>query len=133
MITFDYIFSYWIFLLFLFYYIVPFKYINPTLLLWIAFTEHTLSLIYYTYKGLPIITLTIYAFIIVVIKALPIYLLRDSKNKWNPVFSLSFFMIYLLYLNYYGTNIFEVYRKINESMIKGTPDTPFFYYLHLKI
>lgn len=128
MITIDFIFSYWIFILFLFYYITKFNPINPFLLLCGALIEQTFAFFYYVYKGLPIITLTIYVFIIVLIKGIPLYLLRNTK-KWNPIFSVSFFLSYLLYLQYKGTNLFEIYRKVNESMLKGTNDTPFFYYL----
>lgn len=129
MIGIDFIFSYWVFLLFIFYYITKFSKINPFILLCGALIEQTLALLYYVYIGLPTMTLTVYSFVIVLIKVIPLYLIRNSKNKWNPVFSLSFFLIYLLYLDYYGTNFIELYKKINNSMIKGTADTPFFYYL----
>ena len=129
MIGIDFIFSYWIFLLFIFYYITKFSKINPFLLLCGALTEQLLALLYYMYIGLPTMTLAIYAFIIVIIKVIPLYLIRNSKDKWNPVFSLSFFLAYLLYLHYQGTNFIEVYKKVNKSMIQGTNDTPFFYYL----
>jgi hypothetical protein len=129
MIGIDYIFSYWVFLLFIFYYITQIKYINPYLLLGVVFMEQIASFLYYVYIGLPFLTLTVYAIIIVLIKAIPLYLLRKSKNKWNPVFSLSFLAVYLIYLNYNGTNFVEVYKQVNESMIRGTNDTPFFYYL----
>ena len=129
MIGIDFIFSYWIFLLFIFYYITKFSKINPFLLLCGALTEQLLALLYYMYIGLPTMTLAIYAFIIVIIKIIPLYLIRKSKHKWNPVFSLSFFLAYLLYLHYQGTNFIEVYKKVNKSMIQGTNDTPFFYYL----
>ena len=133
MIGIDFIFSYWVFLLFIFYYITKshskFSKFNPFLLLTLVLTEQIASLLYYIYIGLPIATLAIYAFIIVLIKVIPLYLIRKSKHKWNPVFSLSFFLAYLLYLHYHGTNFIEVYKKVNKSMIQGTNDTPFFYYL----
>ena len=129
MIGIDFIFSYWVFLLFIFYYITKFSKINPFLLLCGALIEQTLALLYYVYIGLPTMPLAIYAFIIVIIKVIPLYLIRNSKDKWNPVFSLSFFLAYLLYLHYQGTNFIEVYKKVNKSMIQGTNDTPFFYYL----
>ena len=133
MIGIDFIFSYWVFLLFIFYYITnshsKFSKFNPFLLLSLVFIEQIASLLYYLYIGLPTMTLAIYAFIIVLIKVIPLYLIRNSKDKWNPVFSLSFFLAYLLYLHYQGTNFIEVYKKVNKSMIQGTNDTPFFYYL----
>jgi hypothetical protein len=129
MIEIDFIFSYWVFLLFIFYYITKFSKFNPFLLLTLVLTEQIASLLYYIYIGLPTMTLAIYAFIIVLIKVIPLYLIRKSKHKWNPVFSLSFFLAYLLYLQYHGTNFIEVYKKVNKSMIQGTNDTPFFYYL----
>jgi hypothetical protein len=129
MIPIDFIFTYWVFLLFIFYYITRFKYINPTILLWVALVEQVASFLYYTYIGLPILTLTVYAIIIVLIKAIPLYLIQSSKHKWNPGFSIFFFLTYLIYLKYNGTNIVEVYKQVNASMIRGTSDTPFFYYL----
>ena len=128
MIPIEYIFSYWIVLLFIFYYIAPIKAINPFLLLCIALIQQTTSLIYYIYLGISAFTLTIYALTILLLKVIPLYLIRDSKNKWNPVFSLSLFLVYLLYLHYNGTDFIEVYKKLHNSVVKETNDTPFFYY-----
>lgn len=130
MITIDFIFSYWIFLLFVVYLIYPTKYTNPFLLLCVALLEQTSSFIYYIYKGISFFILFIYLLLIISIKVIPLYLLRNSKNKFNPIFSILFFLIYLLYLKYYGTNFLQIYKQVNTSMIKGTNDTPFFYYLN---
>jgi hypothetical protein len=126
----DLIFSYWIFVLFIVYYTIhkyyELAFMNPTILLWIALCYQLLALMYYVYKKLPAIVLLLFFIIMLLVKALPLYLLRNSKGKNNVLFSLVFFIIYLAYLDYKGTSFIKVYEQLNESIVKVTDDSPFF-------
>jgi len=66
----------------------------------------------------------------VFIKVIPLYLIRKSKNKWNPLFSLSMILLYLLYLKAMNQDVFKIYRDLNDSIIHGTNESPFFYFIN---
>jgi hypothetical protein len=126
----DLIFSYWIFALFIIYYTFhkryELTYMNPTLLLSVALCQQILAFLYYVYEKLPWIVLLLYFIVILLFKVVPLYLLRNSNHKNNVGFSLVFFIIYLAYLDYAGTSFTNIYTQLNESMIKGANDSPFF-------
>ena len=130
MISLDYIFSYWIFLLFVVYLIYPTKYTNPTILLTIGLIEQILSILYFIYIGVKWSTLFIFFVIMFSIKIVPLYLLRRSKNKWNPVFSLSVILVYLLYLMVMKQDVFKIYLSLDDAIIRGTNESPFFYFIN---
>jgi hypothetical protein len=130
MISLDYIFSYWIFLLFVVYLIYPTKYTNPTILLTIGLIEQILSILYYIYIGVKWSTLFIFFVIMFSIKIVPLYLLRRSKEKWNPVFSLCVILAYLLYLMVMKQDVFKIYVSLDDSIIRGTNESPFFYFIN---
>lgn len=130
------IFSYWIFILFLIYYSFHNQYdigfMNPSLLLVFAIGHQFLTFLYYVYKKLPVVTLVVHFLVLLLFKALPLYLLRNSDHKNNVLFSLTFFIVYLAYLDYIGTNFNDVYHRINEYMINGTDDPFFKFFSFLK-
>ena len=126
----DYIFSYWIFFLFVAYLVYPTKYTNPIILLTLGLIEQALSIAYFIYIGISWSTVFIFFINMFFIKVLPLYLLRKSKNKFNPFFSILLFLLYLLYLKYHNQDFFKIYKDLNNSIIKGTSDSPFFYLLN---
>ena len=130
MISLDYIFSYWIFLLFVVYLIYPTKYTNPTILLTIGLIEQILSILYFIYIGVKWSTIFIFFIIMFSIKIVPLYLLRRSKDKWNPVFSLCIILAYLLYLMVMKQDVFKIYMSLDDSIIRGTNESPFFYFIN---
>ena len=126
----DYIFSYWIFFLFVAYLVYPTKYTNPTILLTLGLIEQSLSIAYFIYIGISWSTIFIFLINMFFIKVLPLYLIRRSKNKFNPFFSLSVIVVYFIYLKYHNQDFVKIYRDLNKSIIKGTNDSPFFYLLN---
>jgi hypothetical protein len=130
MISPEYIFSYWIFFLFVVYLIYPTKYTNPTILLTLGLMEQSLSILYFIYLRVKGWTVFLFFLIMFFIKIIPLYLIRKSKNKWNPVFSLCVILAYLLYLNLKNQDVFKLYRDLNDSIIRGTNESPFFYFIN---
>lgn len=65
---------------------------------------------------------------IILIKVIPIYLLRKTKIKWNDVKIFGIvFIVYNIYLNIRGLNIIKVYKITNQSIQRGDNKTPFYY------
>jgi hypothetical protein len=126
----DFIFSYWIFFLFVVYLVYPTKYTNPTILLTLGLIEQSLSIAYFIYKGVKWSTIFIFLINMFFIKVVPLYIVRNSKNKFNPVFSFSLLLVYFLYLMYHNQDFIKIYRDLNDSIIRGTNESPFFYILN---
>ena len=126
----DYIFSYWIFFLFVVYLVFPTKYTNPTILLTLGLIEQSLSIAYFIYMRVKWSTVFLFFLIMVFIKVIPLYLIRKSKNKWNPLFSVSVILLYLFYLILMKQDVLKIYTSLNDSIIRGTNESPFFYFLN---
>ena len=123
-ISFDLIFSYWIFIWFLFYYFKFIKY-NPYLLLVLALLSNIYSfvmLIYYKnyYKAI------LFLIVNLLIKALPIYLLKDTKiRKKDIYFSIIYILAYIFYVYLRGYKLNQIYYK--EGLKSKNIDTPLMY------
>ena len=123
-ISFDLIFSYWIFIWFLFYYFKIIKY-NPYLLLILALLSNIYSfvmLIYYKnyYKAI------LFLIVNLLIKVLPIYLLKDTKiRKKDIYFSIIYILAYIFYVYLRGYKLNQIYYK--EGLKSKNIDTPFMY------
>jgi hypothetical protein len=126
----DFIFSYWIFFLFVVYLVYPTKYTNPTILLTLGLIEQALSIVYFIYIGVAWSTIFIFFINMFFIKVVPLYIVRNSKNKYNPLFSISIILLYFLYLMYQNKDFIKIYTDLNDSIIRGTNDSPFFYILN---
>jgi hypothetical protein len=136
-IRFDYLFSYWIFAWFLVFYFVDkgttagkwiYKYLNPTIALWIALMESLVTFVYllilhprldYTIKMLAMMFF---------IKAFPLYLIRRYPIHWKNdiLVTLILFAIYNVYLYFNDTNVIDIYRRTFTAFKEGTNQTPLF-------
>ena len=130
MITPDFIFSDWIFVWFIIYYIFQRKLgddYNPYYALW-AGLALSLILMFVTIKD-PLF-LFYYFIMLFSIKIIPIYLTRNTiyTHKKLIVF-LTVFLLYNMYLTIRQTNIFRVYKDIFTSLKERNNDTPIFYIL----
>ena len=132
-ISFDLIFSYWIFIWFLFYYFKFIKY-NPYLLLVLALLSNIYSfvmLIYYKnyYKAILFLIVNLLIKVLpiyLLIKALPIYLLKDTKIKKEDIyFSIIFVLVYIFYVYLRGYKLNQIYDK--EGLKSKNIDTPLMY------
>ena len=132
----DLIFSYWTFTWFIIYYIcIIFNislYIktnfNPLLALFIAFFLNFIQLCYITYKIHDFNFFYKFLFMILIFKGIPIYLIKNQKInvKRDLINTFILFIFYNIYLIIKGTNIFEVYKEINKSLIEKQNKTIFF-------
>ena len=134
----DFLFSYWIFLWFLLYYSAaaaaphpsvakPFLWINPKFALYIALIENIINFII-IFKYLTFDIFFKYIAMLLCVKVLPIYLLYDTKTHFfrDIIGTAAIFMIYLAWLNYNNTTLWEVYSRTFQSITRGENNTPFF-------
>ena len=135
-ITPDLIFSDWILLWSLFYYfLLPkvwglstyvYESMNPIIGLWMMLVYNIMELLYLWFNSVSWATIVKFAIVILLIKVIPIILLRNFKIRTlnNVIFIGFLFMLYNLYLYVNNTNAIQVYNRINESMIKNENNTP---------
>ena len=148
-IRFDYLFSYWILLWTILYYLIKIKIIylsskfsfitkyvieygNPMYALYFALLENTINLFMLIYYNSSLYIIVKFLVIVVIIKVIPIYLLYDSPihPKENILICIAIFIIYVIYLYLGGTNIMDVYKKTIYFIYSGQNKTPFFSFLH---
>ena len=120
-ITFDIIFSNWIFIWFLLYWSGLIKY-NPFFIFIMVFIICNLYLIYaYYYKKLN--NYNIYKLLVLnfLFKFIPIMILILTKNnKFNIndiLFSIVFFILYQIYLHINNTNMIDIYSILLEGFL----------------
>lgn len=133
-ITVDELFSYWV-LLWVFLYILfsgshkfIYKWLNPLLALWVGLLENIIMLVRLLYIH-PRTNVSSVQFLLVIIitKAIPIYILRDHKINWKNDLTvlLLVFTVYNLYLWLIkNTNIFEIYDETEKSIANNENRTP---------
>ena len=137
-ITFDKLFTYWVFAWFIIYYFtkyimhdIKYKIHSPIIALYIGLIENLFTFISFVITKVDIIEWIKFAGQICITKGLPIYLLRNERvNIPEDIYSFLFvFVIYLIYLQILGTNIIEVYKQTEISLTKGKNDTPMYKFI----
>jgi hypothetical protein len=136
----SFIFSYWLFGWFIIYmiskYIPSLKWVhnftNPLYGFYFGVLEMLIQifLIYqYNFKWK---TIGYFILVMILFKIIPILLLlKEPVNSyWNSIFLISLFFIYVFYLVLSGTNIYNIYREISDSIINEKNNTPFMYMIH---
>jgi hypothetical protein len=136
----DFLFSYWIFLWGLIYltifaffkntnkytmFIV--KYCNPLIIFIFALFENIYLFIRFIVTGVKTRTIVLFAIMVLFAKIIPISLLLYTKINIMPNLKATavVFAVYNLYLLLHGTNIYEVYVKTTDIVVKEK--TPFIY------
>jgi len=138
----DLIFSYWLLFWALIYSVLtpkimglsPYVYesLNPEIGLWVGMSYEVIELLYLWINYSTHINILLkMALIIVIIKAVPIFLLRNKKIRVvnNILFVVGLFIIYNIYLYVNNTNLTKVYRGINKSLRDGLHNTPMMWVL----
>ena len=125
---FDFVFSYWIFLWYIFYILKIVKY-NPKWALTIGLIENTFLFALMIFYKNSFINIFLFCFINIFIKILPLWSLRKTKYEINGFYSMIIlFCIYLLWLKINNLDIlknsewFNYIKKDNEL-------GPFTYYV----
>ena len=112
---------------------------NPVLAIWLSLFESMatfLALAFFaqgprtkpispeTYRTI----LAKYAFVTIVLKGIPLYLLREwpIRLAHDSVILVVLLSLYVLYCDAMGTSVFEIYRKTYEWIRNGENRTPMF-------
>jgi hypothetical protein len=138
----DWLFSYWVYLWFLiFYFTIGVKdstsafyiqkYFNPTLALYFALFENILTFVYIILVNPETMIVLKFLLMMLVVKILPIYLIRDKKMHFaNDIYVLIFiFGTYTVWLWINDTNIYEVYERTINAVSSGDNKTPFYNFM----
>lgn len=133
-ITFDKLFTYWVFVWFLVYYYsvhtkdVHVKIPSPIIGLYVGLVENLVVFISFITTNTQWIEWLKYIIIILFTKGLPIYLIRNQPVVWSQAIYSFFalFLVYLLYLQWLGTNVIEVYKETEKSLTQGKNNTPIY-------
>ena len=74
----------------------------------------------------------IYIILIIIIKFIPLYFLFGEPINFitNLLYGGIFFIIYLIYLYFQNTNIFQIYFETFNSIINNKNNTPFLSLVH---
>ena len=140
MISPVFLFSYWIFAWFILWYVFVFfrggKSVicwNPFLALALALVENVLSWLWLIWKGADSVVVVQYLCMILLIKALPLYLvwrIVGIPSAWlgNAKVLLGVFAVYCVVVVWGtgGSSPLVLYEKVMHSILRGTSDTPMF-------
>jgi len=134
----DFLFSYWILIWFIVYYLLDKTtkygklvnlYASPLIGLWIGFWYSIILFIHIILFN-PVLSIFIkYSIMLFLIKLFPIYLLRNKQIDYfyDTIGLAVLFGIYNVYLYLNSTNVVEVYQNIDRAILANKNETPFFY------
>jgi hypothetical protein len=128
---FDFVFSYWIFLWYIFYELNIVKY-NPKIAIIIAILINIVEIciMFYFLKSLQNITL--YMILFFLIKIVPLWTLRKSSYKIVDFYAfILLFIIYISWLLFNNINITQAVIDTEKRIEKNQPIGPFTYYVDL--
>lgn len=139
-ITWDLIFSFWIDIWFVLYFfgsnfnhpVSRFvkREMSPLFAFYLATAFNLLQLGGIIFKGVKAITIVQYIIMIIGMKFIPIAIMIYKNYPVDPLHDLLVLFlvicVYLLYLYSRGTSVYEIYYKIEQSMVKGENKTPVF-------
>ena len=137
----EYIFSIWIDIWFIVYYIsintnqtTRFldNYLNPKFALYMALLQNIYTLLLFIYKNVKSIVILKYILIMSFMKIIPLFLLRNKSLHFQNNIPITFFIfgIYLLFLYSKDKTILNIYKEITESIMANNKNTPFFWFLY---
>lgn len=112
------LFSTWIFLAFVLFY-CNLSIFNPIILLYIALILVIICAIAIYINTDDIIYFYFFVFINIIIKIIPIYLIKDRKiTSYDYLLSILIFVIYLLFIhNIKEKHLFNIYYKLYQSYV----------------
>jgi hypothetical protein len=139
MITWDLLFSYWIFIWFLFYYSIVqlrqfgslfefiAKFMNPFVAFCIALFENIISLGFLINNNNNHVVIMKYILMIISVKIIPMYMLYfyPINIVWNLILFISVMSLYLTYMHYKKLDIVSIYKKTFQLIKEEKNETPF--------
>ena len=125
----DFIFSYYLFIWFLFYYFGYIKYC-PNSWFILGILNNLIALLIMFYYKIPLLNIFVFSFINIFIKIIPLWLIRNKPYKIQDfIFGCILFVIFSFSLSLYNTNFIKVNQNIIEAIKEGVPATPIEYYI----
>lgn len=121
----DFIFSYWILIWYLAY-VIQFTNISPKFALMFGVAENIAMFSYIAYVGTPISILMRFGFANLIIKIIPLYLLRGEPiRRVDVIMTLLIFGLYNAWLYVNGETFSRVVAQITDSLVHNKNETPF--------
>ena len=122
-IRWDFIFSNWIIIWFILYYvkIVPY---SPLFALIIGFIENIYLLSLMILNQVRVASILHFAFIIFMIKIIPLYLIQHTIRVNDIIVTLIVMNLYLAWLLVNGKDFVTISRSITQSLVYDKSDTP---------
>jgi hypothetical protein len=121
----DFIFSYWILIWYLAY-VIKFTNISPKFALMFGVAENIAMFSYIAYVGTPISILMRFGFANLIIKIIPLYLLRGEPiRRVDVIMTLLIFGLYNAWLYVNGETFSRVVAQITDSLVHNKNETPF--------
>lgn len=128
-LRFDLIFSYWIFIWFLFY---KLKWIlfSPKFAIIVGLIENFVMLSLMILYGTKIESILYFITINIFIKVLPLYYLRNNYIYWKDIyFTIVLFIIFIFWLHINKESLIGNLKLIHNSLIYNRFNTPFFAFI----
>ena len=126
---FDFIFSNWIFIWFVLYYL-NYVYYSPKFAFILGVIENVVLLFMMMYNKVNTVSLVAFSIIIFTFKVIPLYIIRtDYITVKDIIFTLFLFNIHLMWLIVNGENFYSSTTKIIDSLTHDKNETPMMYYL----
>ena len=142
----DFLFSYWIFLWFIFYILITknhgktgsvrnkyitekiYQYGNPLYIFYFALFENIINFILICIYIPSLITIGQFIFMMLLIKILPIIILSQYPTNlyYNLIIITIIILIYNIYLFVNDTNVYSVYKKTIYFLLNGENKTPLY-------
>jgi ABC-type nickel/cobalt efflux system permease component RcnA len=125
MIRGDFIFSNWILIWFIIYYIGLIEF-SPIFILTFALLENIFLLGVMAVNKVRFITILQFAIIVLFMKFIPFYLIRNDTIKINDIiFTLLLFNLYLVWLLVNGKDFVQISHDIVSSLVTDHPQTTY--------
>ena len=127
----DLVFSYWIYLWYIFY---AFKIISysPKFPLIIGLIDNLVMLLLMLYFGTSKKTILLFLFINMFIKVIPLYYLRNENIKLIDIyFTIGLFIAFIIWLHLNKQSLIGNIKLVHDSLLYGKGATPFIHFFNV--
>ena len=121
----DFVFSYWIYVWYLFYItkIIPY---SPKFALILGLIDNFVMLVLMLLYGTSRKTIFYFIVINTIIKVIPLYYLQSQKILWKDIyFTCGLFILFIIWLHINKQSLQGNIKEIHDSLIYGKDKTPF--------
>jgi len=127
-LRFDFGFSYWIFVWYIFYVYKLTSY-NPKIALMLALIENAITLFSMIYYKNKLFYIIFFCILNTFIKVLPIWYLWNTAFRWIDFYaSVALFIVFLIWLTINNVSFVELEIEMHEELKRGNPGGPANYY-----